>query len=308
MVILGIAVLSDFRIPLLLSLLLIPIGCANSPNAQSLQQAIQADPRLTSSSTPSASPSPSPSSTLSSTPTPSPSPTASDRFTDLTQVPNQLQPYLKDILALDVISPSNDLSLIKNITRREYAHWLVAVNNRLYATTPAKQIRLATPATPPVFQDVPSDDVDFPAIQGLAEAGLIPSPLSGDSTATLFRPNAALTREDLILWKVPIDTRQALPTATIDSIQQTWGFQDASKIAPKALRAIYMDFQNSDQSNIRRAFGYTTLFQPKRPVTRAEAIAALWYVGFQGDGISAKEALKGITSPSSPAPTVSPST
>ena len=39
-------------------------------------------------------------------------------------------------------------------------------------------------------------------------------------------------------------------------------------------------------------FGYTTLFQPKKPVTRAEAAASLWYFGFQGDGITAKEVLE----------------
>ena len=109
----------------------------------------------------------------------------------------------------------------------------------------------------------------------------------------MFRPNAPLSREDLILWKVPIDTRQTLPSATIEAVKQTWGFQDAARTDSKALRAVLADFQNGDQANIRRAFGYTTLFQPKRAVTRAEAAAVLWYFGFQGDGLSATEALKG---------------
>ncbi|MGB3642768.1 MAG: S-layer homology domain-containing protein, partial [Rivularia sp. (in: cyanobacteria)] len=52
------------------------------------------------------------------------------------------------------------------------------------------------------------------------------------------------------------------------------------------------DYQNGEQSNIRRVFGYTTLFQPKKAVTRAEAAAALWYFGTESEGISAKEALK----------------
>jgi hypothetical protein len=108
----------------------------------------------------------------------------------------------------------------------------------------------------------------------------------------LFRPDAPLTREQLILWKVPLDTRQALPAANLEAVKQTWGFQDAGSIEPKALRAVLADFQNAEQSNIRRVFGYTTLFQPKKPVTRAEASAALWYFGTQGEGISATEALK----------------
>jgi hypothetical protein len=59
------------------------------------------------------------------------------------------------------------------------------------------------------------------------------------------------------------------------------------------VRALYADFQNAEQANIRRVFGFTTLFQPKRPVTRAEAATALWYFGFQGDGVSAADAVQG---------------
>ena len=59
-----------------------------------------------------------------------------------------------------------------------------------------------------------------------------------------------------------------------------------------AVRALYADFQNGDRANVRRMFGYTALFQPLKPVTRAEAAASLWYFGFQGDGITAKEVLK----------------
>ncbi|NEQ70571.1 MAG: S-layer homology domain-containing protein, partial [Symploca sp. SIO2D2] len=45
-------------------------------------------------------------------------------------------------------------------------------------------------------------------------------------------------------------------------------------------------------ANIRRLLGYTTLFQPKKAVTRAETAAVLWYIGYQGEGISAKEVQK----------------
>jgi hypothetical protein len=78
----------------------------------------------------------------------------------------------------------------------------------------------------------------------------------------------------------------------VDAVQQTWGFRDAARIDPKALQAVLADHQNGDQANIRRAFGYTALFQPKKPVSRAEAAASLWYFGFQGDGQSAQDALK----------------
>jgi hypothetical protein len=226
------------------------------------------------------------------------------QYSDINKAPQQLQRYIQDLAALGVLPVStnstkansntatNSFEPAKVISRREYARWLVAANNAMYANNPAKQIRLAAETTQAAFSDVPRNNPDFPVIQGLAEAGLIPSSLSGDSTEVLFRPDAPLTREQLILWKLPLDTRQALPAANLEAVKQTWGFQDIGKIDTKALRAVLADFQNGEQSNIRRVFGYTTLFQPKKPVNRAEAAAALWYFGTQGDGISATDALK----------------
>ena len=166
----------------------------------------------------------------------------------------------------------------------EYARWLIAANNRYYADNPGKKIYVAAKTNQSAFNDVKPKDPDFAAIQSLAEAGLIPSRLTNDSTNLLFRPNAPLTREDLVTWKVPLDMRQALPKASIEAIEESWGFQDAKDIDSLAIRALYADFQNGDHSNIRRMFGYTTLFQPNKPVTRAEAAASLWYFGYQGDG------------------------
>jgi hypothetical protein len=183
-----------------------------------------------------------------------------------------------------------DLTPTKGVTRREFARWLAATNNRLFSDRPAQQIRFASEANQPAFKDVSKQDPDFPAIQGLAEAGIIPSPLSGDTAATTFRPDAPLTRETMLLWKVPLDSRQGLPTANVEAVRQSWGFQDADKIDPRALRTIQADFQNGDLSNIRRAFGYTRLFQPKKTVTVAEAAATLWYFGVQNEGLSARDA------------------
>ncbi|MFN9943920.1 MAG: S-layer homology domain-containing protein, partial [bacterium] len=201
--------------------------------------------------------------------------------------PPEWRKQIEDLGRLGVLSiasnPNNSNSNATNaqqfapdkiITRREFARWLVTANNVMYANNPAKKIRLSSTNTQPVFRDVLPKDPDFPTIQGLAEAGLIPSILSGNATEVLFRPDAPLTRENLLMWKVPLDTRQALPNANLEAVKQTWGFQDTEKIDPKALRAILADFQNAEQSNIRRVFGYTTLFQPKKAVTRGEAAAA----------------------------------
>ncbi|MEB3218742.1 MAG: S-layer homology domain-containing protein [Nostocales cyanobacterium 94392] len=226
----------------------------------------------------------------------------SQEFDDLNKAPQQLQPYIQDLAVLGVLSvpinatksnsTTNEFQPNTNVTRRQYARWLVAANNAMFSNSPSKQIRLGVPENKSAFSDVSTTDPDFGVIQGLAEAGLIPSPLSGDSTQVLFRPDAPLTREQLLLWKVPVDTRQSLPNTSLDAVKQTWGFQDTAKIDPKALRAVLADYQNGEQSNIRRTFGYTTLFQPKKAVTRAEAAAALWYFGTENEGVSAKDALK----------------
>ena len=231
--------------------------------------------------------------------------TQNSSFTDLNSAPQELRQYITDLASLGLFqleqtnSKSNTTEILtqfqpgKTISHREFARWLFAANNQIHANRPSQQIRAASPTAQPAFKDVPATDPDFPVIQGLAEAGLIPSSLSGDAASSvLFRPDAPLTREQLILWKVPLDTRQVLPNASIDAVRESWGFQDAARIDPKALRAVLADFQNGEQSNIRRALGYTTLFQPKRPVTRAEAAAAIWYFGNASEGISAAEALK----------------
>jgi hypothetical protein len=225
---------------------------------------------------------------------PNASPSASPA--DVSQAPAELQPYVADLAKLGVLTTKNDSGSDFNpnaeISRREYARWLVTANNLIYANQPARKIRLAAATEQPTFQDVPTSDPDFDVIQGLANAGVIPSSLTGDSSSTTFRPDAPLTREQMILWKVPVDTRQALPNASIDTIQQTWGFQDSAKIDPKAMRAVLADYQNGDLSNIRRTFGYTTLFQPKKTVSRAEAAAVLWQFGTQGNHLSAKDVLQ----------------
>ncbi|MGK7940227.1 MAG: S-layer homology domain-containing protein [Crocosphaera sp.] len=213
----------------------------------------------------------------------------------LEKVPVALRSSVKDVMSLEDLNfkPTDDKTISSNtiINRRTYARWLVQIYNKFHENTPAKQLRLGVETSPPAFADVDKTDPDFPVIQGLAEAGIIPSPLSGNSSASLFRPDSSLTREDLIIWKVPLDTGKGLPKASLDNIKETWGFQDTTKIDTKAIQALYADFQNGEQSNVRRVFGYTTLFRPKKGVTLAEAIASLWYFGYQGDGLSAKEVL-----------------
>ncbi|AFZ09602.1 S-layer domain-containing protein [Oscillatoria nigro-viridis PCC 7112] len=259
-------------------------------------------------SSPSPTASPTPSNSEKTTPTPSASSKSANVSEPESQIPQQLRQYVADLTQLEVLKVRSAQSANletgstlpkpnKIITRREYARWLVAANNQIYASRQAKQIRLAVDSSEPAFSDVPKTDPDFSAIQGLAEAGVIPSSLSGETKDVKFRPDAPLTRETMILWKVPLDSRQVLPTANIEGVKEKWGFQDASKIDSQASRAVLADFNNGDLANIRRVFGFTTLFQPKKPVTRAEAAASLWYFGVQDQGLSAKDALEAKSKP-----------
>ncbi|MGC1308213.1 MAG: S-layer homology domain-containing protein [Phormidesmis sp.] len=330
------------KLSLLGSLIMIA-GCSGSKLGDTVGKSLEPDPQLaenaevTATETPEAAtrPRPSQSDTVETVPDPKPDPPVAQApeepkvtggdYTDLAKAPEEIQPYLVDLLELNLLevrpptappasppatTPSNSEQSSEQpkakpptppgpdefrpnqaITRREYARWLLAANNRFYRGQPSRKIRPGVTSSQPVFQDVKANDSDFGAIQGLAEAGIIPSPLTGSSTTVTFRPDAPLTRKDLLLWKVPLDTRSPLPQATPAAVEQAWGFQDAAKIEPRALQAVLADYQNGDFANIRRAFSYTTLFQPDKAATRAEAAAVLWRFGNSTEGITAEEIL-----------------
>jgi len=209
-------------------------------------------------------------------------------FSDLETVPTPLRPWIKDLNKLGTITPKIGLQFQPNslVARHEYARWLLQTNNRLYKNQPSRQIRLAQPNDTPSFPDIPNNHPDFVIIQGLANAGLI------GGTGDRFRPNDPLLREELVQWKIPIDLRQPLPNATLETVSQVYGFKDSDRISENALSAIFADAQLRDISNIRRSFGFTTLLQPQKPVTRAEAAASVWYFGTATDGISAAKVLE----------------
>jgi hypothetical protein len=212
----------------------------------------------------------------------------SGEFSDLDIAPPSLKNWIRDLNKLGTITPKTGQQFKPNIlvARREYARWLLETNNRLYKNQPSRQIRLAQPTDSASFTDIPNNHPDFGIIQGLANAGLIGG--IGDS----FRPNDPLLREELVQWKIPLDLRQPLPIATLESVSKSWGFKDSDRISENALNAIFADAQLRDLSNIRRSFGFTTLLQPQKPVTRAEAAASLWYFGTAVDGVSVSKVLE----------------
>lgn len=296
----------------LVSLVLLLGGCAGNQDAEN---ALKPDARL---SSPSPAPSPVPSSNILPTPTPIASPTESPTPTpigwqDIDKTPAQLRPYVDDMLALNLVLPDAQMPdanrLNAPISRREFAKWLLLTNNRFYQSRPTKQIRIDRPSSTPTFQDIPNSDPDFAILQSLADAGILPSTLSRDTKNEgkndRFKPSEALTREELLRWKMPLDSRSSQgDVLAIETLRKTLPFQDLSKVIhPETLRLIALDLQNGDRSNLRRSLGYTTLLQPQRSVTRAEAAAVLWSIGAEGAVLTAKDSLKGSSIPTTSTPT-----
>lgn len=192
-------------------------------------------------------------------------------------LPDSWERYSRDVAQLPNLEIKPDLEVSAPVRRREYARWLVRTNNLLFSDRPTRQVRLGEGASP--FRDLPSDDPDFPEIMGLVNAGIV-------ARAEEFRPDDPLTRQEMIHLKIPFDLGQSPPLTSRQQVQALWSFQDTDQISDYALRAIAADAQLGDKSNIRRCFGFTTIFRPQQPVTRTEALASLWYFGTPVEGIS----------------------
>ncbi|KAL3755759.1 hypothetical protein ACJRO7_002760 [Eucalyptus globulus] len=170
-------------------------------------------------------------------------------------------------------------------TRREYARWLVSASSVLSRDTiskvyPAMYIENVTELA---FDDITPEDPDFVSIQGLAEAGLISSKLSRRDMMSspnetedplYFFPESPLSRQDLVSWKMVLEKKQ-LPEANREGLGRVSGFIDIDKINPDAYPALVADLSAGEQGIIALAFGYTKLFQPDKPVTKAQAAIAL---------------------------------
>ncbi|XP_006599572.1 uncharacterized protein [Glycine max] len=190
---------------------------------------------------------------------------------------------LAALQVLKVIEP--DVQPSDLCTRREYARWLVSASSALSRSTVSKvyPAMYIDNATELAFDDVTPEDPDFSSIQGLAEAGLIESRLSrrdiqlfgdGDDSPFYFSPESPLSRQDLVSWKMALQKRQ-LPEADSKVLYQLSGFIDTDKIHPNACPALVADLSAGEQGIIALAFGYTRLFQPDKPVTKAQAAMAL---------------------------------
>ncbi|KAM7274246.1 hypothetical protein ACFE04_028910 [Oxalis oulophora] len=196
-------------------------------------------------------------------------------------VVDQLQEQaLAALQVLKVIEP--DLQPSELCTRREYARWLVSASNSLSRNTmskvyPAMYIENVTELA---FDDITPEDPDFSSIQGLAEAGLISSKLSNrdlyneEQGPSFFSPESLLSRQDLVSWKMALEKRQ-LPKADKKILYELSGFIDIDKINKDAWPALVADLSAGEQGIVALSFGCTRLFQPNKPVTKAQAAVAL---------------------------------
>ncbi len=131
------------------------------------------------------SPSPLPSPTVESSPMPQPSPAGTipeellQLGKELPEVPQGLRPYVTDLSKLGALKPAQQpsgetpvttQSLAKPnqpVSRRDFARWLVEVNNRMYANRHSKVDSGWPSAEYNRSASVPSTDPDFSYIQGL---------------------------------------------------------------------------------------------------------------------------------------------
>ncbi|KHN21758.1 hypothetical protein D0Y65_027917 [Glycine soja] len=211
---------------------------------------------------------------------------------------------LAALQTLKVIEP--DVQPSDLCTRREYARWLVSASSALSRKTISKvyPAMFVDSVTELAFDDITPEDPDFSFIQGLAEAGLIESRLSRcydrplstneDYGPFYFSPESPLSRQDLVTWKIDLEKRQ-LPEADRKMLCQLSGFIDTDKIHSDACPELVADVSAGEHGIIALAFGksyylfkslkmhtciavnlcYTRLFQPHKPVTKAQAAIAL---------------------------------
>ncbi|WCJ24636.1 hypothetical protein M5689_006580 [Euphorbia peplus] len=170
-------------------------------------------------------------------------------------------------------------------TRREYARWLVRLHSLLerspkHRIAPSQSLSGSVVAA---FDDVGLEDPDFDYIQALAEAGFIPSKLSGNSCYSdcskedksfCFHPERFISRQDLINWKAQLEY-QFMPGIIEQMSRTKVDYMDVKEINSDASPELLVDMLAGEKSIIRKVFGKSRRFQPKKPLTKSQAAVAL---------------------------------
>jgi hypothetical protein len=201
--------------------------------------------------------------------------------------------YITDLAALGIFgTPSGSFNPAGTITRGDFVKWLVLANNALYANLPEKQIRLSQSPTSS-YADVPKTHPDFPYIQGVYDAGFAVG--FPDKT---FRPDALLTREQMIAIKESVDRGGVQQYYVANWEPDTPNWKDKRQIDRLFRGAIAEDagldraavfswsHPNLVVDNVPRTFGAIAMFRPQEPVTRAQAALVLWKIGAHTDQVA----------------------
>ena len=162
------------------------------------------------------------------------------------------------------------------ITRGEFVSWMVRAANAIFPQGKGLYTRLDETGKSS-FADVPTTHQYFKYIQGLNNTGFLMGYDDKD-----FRPDQALTREEMIAIKTPFDM-QGIPIkkkdyATAEYVKRFWRWDDSAKVSPRYF-LVFANEHYSTGKNIERAFGNLRIFKPEEPVTRAEAAACIWQFG-----------------------------
>ncbi len=178
---------------------------------------------------------------------------------------------IRDLASLGVFkSLDSEFKPYDTITRAEYITWLYKAHNAI-AKKAADRIQLA-PAFDPGFTDLTSDHPAYKYVASLASAGY--SVGYDDKT---FKPDAPITREEMLVIKVGMDKGKAFgPDAS--QMAYVWKFSDSKSVDARYTGYIHADYYVSN-SNIQRCFGKIGTLRPKQPILRHEAAASLWQFG-----------------------------
>ncbi|XWS69823.1 hypothetical protein CRYUN_Cryun04dG0211500 [Craigia yunnanensis] len=170
-------------------------------------------------------------------------------------------------------------------TRREYARWLVRMSSILERNPKHRifpSIALSGSETA-AYDDVGANDPDFESIQALAEAGIIPSKLSGRITSSdgskvqeiiNFSPDRFISRQDLINWKALVE--YDFEPGVIEQIsRKKVDYMDLKEISPDSSPGLFIDMLAGEKSILRKVFGQSKRFQSNKPSSKAQAAVAL---------------------------------
>lgn len=170
-----------------------------------------------------------------------------------------------------------DASSSEFCTRREFARWFVKLCSKLERERMHRIIPdlITSGSFESAFDDLNFDDPDFLYIQSLGESGIVPSKLSSffGNRNSNFLPESYLSRFDLVNWKVLVEYPFAseLDQKMLSKNDHTLDLSTW----PDVSASVLTDLFGHNHSIVSKVFGNTRRLQHHKPVTKAQAAAAL---------------------------------